>query len=176
MTGDSSWRPPDQPWQPPAIPVPQVAAPGYAPPPLPYPPSVPPPPRGARPLRPVRIDPVPGTHFGIAYPELHPTVSGLAVGSMVAGIGSVMVSLLVGCFGLTGAQRGWGALVAGAFTVLAVAVGAGALGTAFAALRQIRRSVGESTGRGLAITGLTCGSVGAGLALLGLFGAVLLSA
>ncbi len=174
MTDDPSWRPPDPTWRPAAVPVPQ-AAPGYAPPPLPYPPPVPPPPPGARPLRPVRIDPVPGTHFGIAYPDVGPTVSGLAVGSMVAGIGSILVSLLVLCFGLVGAQRGWGALVAGAFTVLAAAVGGGALGTALVANRQIRRSAGETTGRGLAITGLVCGSVGAGLALLGLLLAVLLS-
>jgi hypothetical protein len=94
---------------------------------------------------------------------------------MVAGIGSILVSLLVLCFGWAGAQPGWGALVAGAFTVLAVAVGGGALGTALVANRQIRRSAGEITGRGLAITGLVCGSVGAGLALFGLLLAVLLS-
>jgi hypothetical protein len=197
------WRPPDPNWQPPdpnvrapdpawrpaAVPVPQVAAPppgytppqvaappGYPPPPVPYPPATPPPSPGARALRPSRIDPVPGTHFGIAYPDVRPTVSGLAVGSMVAGIGSCLVSLLVLCFGLVGAQRGWGPLVAGAFTVLAVAVGGGALGAALVANRQIRRSAGEITGRGLAITGLACGSAGAGLGLLGLLLAAALAA
>jgi hypothetical protein len=182
VTDDPSWRPPDptwrQPdptWRPTAVPVPQIAAPGYAPPPVPYPPAMPPPPRGVQPFRPVRIDPIPGTHFGIAYPGLNPTVSGLAVGSMVAGIGSIVVSLLVLCFGLVGAQRGWGPLVAGAFTVLAVAVGGAALAAALVANRQIRRSAGENTGRGLAITGLVCGSVGAALALSGLLLAVLVS-
>jgi hypothetical protein len=153
--------------------VPQIMAPGYQPPPVPFPPSVAPLPPGSRPLRPARIEPVPGTHFGIAYPALNPTKSGLAVGSTIAGIGSIPASLLVLCFGVTGAQGGWGALVAGAFTVLAVAVGAGAIGTGLVALRQIRRPGGELAGRGLALTGLICGSVGAGLGLLGLVLAIL---
>src|SRR5262249_42358767 len=61
--------------------------------------------------RPVRIEVLPGTGFGVAYPSVSPTVSGLAIGSMVAGIGSIIVSFSVFCFGLTGARDGWGLLV-----------------------------------------------------------------
>ena len=96
------------------------------------------------------------------------TVSGLAVGSMVAGIGSIAVSLLVLCFGFAGAKPGWGALVAGAFAALGFVLGAGACGTAVAARRQIAGSAGGITGPGLATAGLTCGMIGAGLAVFGL--------
>lgn len=154
-------------------PVPYVAPPaGY--PYLPPPPVPQPLPRGVPRLKPTRIDPVPGTQFGVAIPALNPTVSGLGVGSMVAGIGAALVSLAVWCFGLVGAPDGWGALVAGAFAALAVAVGAGAVGTAIAALRQIRQSSGQLTGRGLAIAGLAGGGAGAGLAVAGLLLAILL--
>jgi hypothetical protein len=112
----------------------------------------------------------------VAIPALNPTVSGLAVGSMVAGIGAALVSLLELCFGFLGAQDGWGPLVAGAFAALAFAVGGGAAGTAIAALRQIRQSSGQITGRGLANAGLACGAVGAGLAVLGLLLAIVLRA
>lgn len=159
-------------YPPPHPPVPYVAPPAgypYVPPP-PMPPQLPP---GVPRLRPNRIEPVPGTQFGVAIPAIQPTVSGLAVGSMVAGIGSAVVSLLVPCFGLVGAQRGWGALVAGAFAALAFLVGGGATGAAVAARRQLGASGGAITGRGLAITGLVCGMVGAGLSVLGLGLAVL---
>ncbi len=154
-------------------PVPAPPARPYAAPPAGYPYLPPPPlpaplPPGVPRLRPVRIDPVPGTQFGVAIPALHATVSGLAVGSMVAGIGSDLVSLAVVCFGALGAQSGWGALVAGAFATLAVVLGGGAIGTSIAARRQISRSAGGITGGGLALTGLICGICGAAVALLGL--------
>ena len=153
--------------------MPYVAPPaGY--PYLPPPPVPPPLPPGVPRLRPARIEPVPGTQFGVAIPALHPTVSGLAVGSLVAGIGSDVVSVLVFCFGVAGAQSGWGALVAGAFAALAFLVGAGAAGASLAARRQIGDSGGGITGRGLALAGLICGMAGAGLAVLGLALAVLL--
>jgi hypothetical protein len=153
--------------------VPYVAPPaGY--PYLPPPPVPQPLPRGVPRLRPTRIEPVPGTHYGVAIPALNPTVSGLAVGSMVAGLGATLVSLLVLCFGIVGARDGWGPLVAGAFTALAGAVGGGAAGTSAAALRQVRRSAGQVTGRGLAIAGLTCGATGLVLALSGLLLAIAL--
>jgi hypothetical protein len=117
---------------------------------------------------------VPGTQFGVAIPALSPTVSGLGVGSLVAGIGAVLVALLELCFGLAGAQPGWGALVAGAFAALGAAVGGGAVGTAITATRQIRQSAGQITGRGLAIAGLACGATGLGLAVLGLMLAIVL--
>jgi hypothetical protein len=117
--------------------------------------------------RPVRVDPVPGTPFGVVYLGVSPTVSGLAVGSMVAGIGSVLASLLVYCFGLAGARGGWGPLVSGAFAILAGLVGAAAVGTGLVAMRQIRRAPGELGGRGLAITGVACGGSGVALTVLG---------
>ena len=165
---DPSWAPPGSP----PYPLPGTAPPaGY--PYLPLPPLPPPLPGGVPRLRPVRIDPVPGTSFGIAIPALNPTVSGLAVGSMVAGIGSILVSLIVVCSGIS--RNSSGVLVGGAFAALAATVGLGALGAAFAALREIRGSAGQVTGRGLAITGLACGAAGFGLAVLGMLLALALS-
>jgi hypothetical protein len=134
------------------------------------PPQLPP---GVPRLRPVRIDPVPGTPFGIAIPALNPTVSGLAVGSLVAGIGSILVSIIVVCSGL--GRSSSGALVGGAFAVLAIAVGLGAMGAAFGAMREIRASGGQIRGRGLAIAGLACGATGVGVAVLGMLFAILLA-
>jgi hypothetical protein len=125
--------------------------------------------------RPVRVDPVPGTPFGVVYLGVSPTVSGVAVGSMVAGIGSVLVSLLVYCFGLAGAQNGWGPLVSGAFAILAGLVGAAALITGLVAMRQIRQAPAEQSGRGLAITGVACGGSGIGLTVLGFLLVVLVT-
>ncbi len=115
----------------------------------------------------VRVEPVPGTPFGVLYPGVKPTVSGLAIGSMVGGIGAVLVTFVVFCFGVTGAGRGWGGLVAGAFAILALLVAAGAAGTGLVALRQVRRAAGQVTGRGLAVTGLVCGATAALLAVAG---------
>jgi hypothetical protein len=131
--------------------------------------------------RPVRVDPLPGTDFGVAYLSVSPTVSGPATGSMVAGIGSVLVALVVICFGVTGARStngtggGWGPLVSGAFAILAVLLGAGALAVGLLTRRQIRRSSGRLSGGGLAVTGIACGASGLGVAVLGVLLAVALS-
>src|SRR5918912_706536 len=105
--------------------------------PYPYPAPVPPPPPSGR-WQPERVEPVPGTEFAL-------------------------VSLLVLCFGLAGAQAGWGALVAGAFTLLSVIGGAGAIVVGLAARRQIRGSGSSGqvrfTGRGIAVAGISCGAV-----------------
>jgi hypothetical protein len=190
LSDDPAWAPPGAPppvsapppaWAAPSQPGYQVSVPpgypGAAPPagypyvpPPPLPPQLPP---GVPRLRPVRIDPVPGTPFGIAIPALNPTVSGLAVGSLVAGIGSILVSVLVVCSGL--GRSSSGALVGGAFAVLAILVGLGSMGAAFAALREIRASAGQIRGRGLAIAGLSCGATGVGVALLGMLFAVALA-
>jgi hypothetical protein len=98
------------------------------------------------------------------------TTSGVAIGSMTAGIGSVLVAGVVWCFGLLGAEAGWGGLVSGAFCVLAVVLGIGAIGLGWAALRQIRR--GAVRGRGFAITGIICGGVGILLAAVGVIVAI----
>ncbi|UAC02390.1 hypothetical protein Dvina_49850 [Dactylosporangium vinaceum] len=117
----------------------------------------------------MRVDVIQGTPFGVAYPAVPATPSGPSIGSLVAGIASILVALFAGCLGTTGAQDGWGLVAAGAFTVLGVFLGAGAIGLALASMRQIRRAAGSGaaiTGRGMAVTGIVLGSVGAGLALL----------
>ena len=126
------------------------------------------------PLRPVRVDAVPDTDFGVAYLGVSPTVSGLAIGAMVGGIGSILVTLLVFCFGLAGAQGGWGPLVAGAFAVLAGLLGIASVGAGVTARRMIRsgRPGVPSAGRGMAVSGIVCGAVGAGLAALGIVVAI----
>ncbi len=115
-----------------------------------------------------RVDVLGGTGFGLVQLRVVPITSGLAIGALIAGIGSILVSLLVVCFGFTGA----GALVAGAFTLLSALAGGGAVVAAVLASRQIRRS-GEPgrvrfTGRGLVISGIACGAAGAGISFLAL--------
>jgi hypothetical protein len=132
-------------------------------------PPVPPPASG-----PARIEPVPGTGFGLAYVSVPPTVSGQAVGSMVAGILSILVSLVVGCFGLAGARSGWGPIVGGAFAVLAAAAGLGAIGLGWFSVRQITRSAGRLAGRGMAVTGVITGIVGLALTTMAMVLALLI--
>jgi hypothetical protein len=150
---------------------PYPSYPGGSYPGAPFPPAVPPPPPAGR-WQPARVEPLPGTDFSLVQLRVEPIVSGLAIGSLVAGVGSILVSLLVFCFGLTGSSEGWGGWVSGAFTVLSVVVGAGAIGVGLGARRQIRRSghTGQVrfTGGGLAIAGISCGAAGAGIALAGL--------
>src|SRR5262249_32910026 len=67
---------------------------------------------------PVAAEAVPGRGSAVAIVGVSPTASGPAAGSLVTGVGSILVSLVVGCFGAVGAQSGWGPLVAGAFAVL----------------------------------------------------------
>ncbi|WP_433300616.1 hypothetical protein ACQP2F_03675 [Actinoplanes sp. CA-030573] len=139
--------------------------------PYPYAPQVPPPPPAGR-WQPERVEAVPGTEFGLVQLRVEPITSGLAIGSLLAGIAAILVSFLVLCFGLAGAGPGWGAVVAGAFTLLSVLGGAGAIIVGLVARRQIRRSghTGQVrfTGGGLAIAGISCGGAGAGIALGGL--------
>ncbi|MFC5921936.1 hypothetical protein [Micromonospora vulcania] len=114
---------------------------------------------------------VPGTPFGMVYLDVPPVTSGLAVGGLVAGIASILVSLLVICFGVVGANRG-GLWASGAFTVLGVLAGAAAIVACLLGRRQIRRPAAPPavrfTGRGLAVAGISCGAAGALLSLLGL--------
>jgi hypothetical protein len=146
----------------PAYPMPTYAQPpGYG-----YyggPPGPPPPPRfapqPAYPPRPpqanpnaVRVDAIEGTNFGVAYPAIPPIPNGAAITSMVAGI--------------TGAEGGWGPTVSGAFALLSAFVGAGAIFIGVRALRVIRESRGAASGKGLAITGISCGGSGVGLTVL----------
>jgi hypothetical protein len=105
-----------------------------------------------------------GTPFALAYLEVPRTTSGPAIGSLLAGLGSLLVMLLVACFGLLGAQADVGALVGGAFAVLATVLGAAGVGLGMIGLRQARRS--GAGGRGLAIAGISCGASGIGLTAL----------
>jgi hypothetical protein len=132
-----------------------------------YGPAAPPPARDSwRP--PTRVEPVPGTSFALGYLSVPTTVSGMAVGALVAGMASLLVLTLVACFGFAGAGAGWGGWVAGAFAVLAAALGAAAIGLGLVSLRQIRRGdpAERRTGRGLAVAGLSCGASGVGLTVL----------
>ncbi len=127
-----------------------------------YPPRPPRKPTGVGLPRPVAFEPIPGTPFGVAVVEVAPTTSGPATASLVAGVASILIALVVGCFGTLGAGDGWGPTVAGAFAVLATFLGVAGLVLGRAGLRQIRRTAGWGgvTGRGLAITGVVCATVG----------------
>ncbi|MEU1684527.1 hypothetical protein [Micromonospora sp. NPDC005707] len=131
---------------------------------------MPPPPREA-PRPPKRVDAVAGTPFGVVHLDVPPVTSGLAIGSLVIGIASILVSLLVLCFGVAGPNYG-GAWAAGAFTVLGVIAGTAAVVAGLLARRQIRRPAPPPavrfTGRGLAVAGLSCGGVGLLVSLAGL--------
>lgn len=108
----------------------------------------------------MRVESVPGTEFGVAIQTVPPTFSGQAIGSLVAGIGSVVVSLVVGCFGLVGGGEDWGVLVSGAFAILAGLLGIAGVGLGLVAVRLIKASRGGLTGRGVAISGIACGGTG----------------
>ena len=122
----------------------------------------------------MRIDVVQGTPFGVAYPLVPSTPSGPSIGSLVAGIASILVALVVSCLGVGGAADGWGPTAAGAFTALAVFLGLGSVGLGVFGMRRIRLAGPEASGKGMAITGIILGAVGAGLALLALLVAFLL--
>jgi hypothetical protein len=119
--------------------------------------------------QPERIDAVAGTEFGLVQLKVEPILSGLAIGSLIAGVGSILVSFLVLCFGLAGARAGWGGWVSGAFTLLSVVTGGGGLALGLVSRRQIRLSGKPGrvrfTGSGMAMAGLVCGCAGAGIAL-----------
>ena len=80
-----------------------------------------------------------GTPYGLAILGPPATTSGAAVGSLVCGIASVLVAMLVTCFGLAGAGDGWGLWVGGAFALLAGALGIAAVGLGIVGVRQTRQ-------------------------------------
>ncbi|MEH0937099.1 hypothetical protein [Micromonospora psammae] len=131
-----------------------------------------PPPPQEPPRPPRRVDPVPGTPFAVVHLDVPAVTSGPAVGALVAGVVSILVSLLVFCLGIGGAQYGGGALAAGAFTVPGALAGAAAMVAGLLARRQIRRAAPPPavrfTGQGLATAGMSCGAAGLLLSLLGL--------
>lgn len=123
-----------------------------------------PPPAGGSVLPAARVEPIPGTPFALAYLSVPRPTSGTAIGSLVAGIASLLVTCLVGCFGWLGAQQGVGALVGGAFAVLGTALGAAAMGLGIVGRRQQRRTA--AGGRGMALAGIVCGASSIGLILI----------
>lgn len=127
--------------------------------------------------RPVALQAVPGSAYGVAIVGVAPTTSGPAVASLVTGVGSILISFVVVCFGAVGANGGWGPVVAGAFAALAGLVGVAALVLGQLGYRQVRRSVewGASKGRGLALTGMVCGGVGLVLTVAGVVMAIMLA-
>jgi len=144
----------------------------------------PPPPREAA-RRPTRIDPVPGTSYGLAIFGAPPATSGPAVGALVAGVAAVLVSFVVGCVGLADAASsdvgtdGWGALVGGAFAVLTGFLGTAAIGLGVVGMRRTGRRAqpadGPVRGRGMAIAGIACGGAGVVVAACSLGVAILVA-
>jgi hypothetical protein len=142
-----------------------------------YQPPVAPPREAMR--RPVRIEPVPGTPYGLAIYDSPPAIAGQAIGALLAGIAAVLVSFVVSCAGLGAAaaagndqSAGWGPLVGGAFTVLAGFLGLAGIGLGLVGIRRTRpglRADGHRIrGRGLAIAGVACGAVGLTIAVCSL--------
>lgn len=123
-----------------------------------------------------RIERVPGTGYGLVYLPVPAAPSGMAIGSLVAGIASIGVSLVVVCFGLVGASDGWGPGVAGAFAALAALIGLAAIGLGVFGARQIRRAAGAVTGRGMAIAGISTGGSGVALTAVAILVALLATA
>ena len=119
-----------------------------------------------------RPQPVGGTPFAYAYVRVPPVTSGLAIGSLIAGIASIAVALAMVCLGLGGAADGWGALVAGAFAILSILLGAAGVAFGRSAARLIRRAGGATAGSGMASAGMICGWVGVGVSVIGFFGAL----
>ena len=119
---------------------------------------------------------MPGSAYGVAIVGVAPTTSGPAVAGLVTGVGSILISLVVVCFGALGADGGWGPVVAGAFAVLAGLVGIASLVLGQLGYRQVRRSVdwGASKGRGLAVAGMVCAGVGLAVTVAGVVMAVAL--
>jgi hypothetical protein len=107
-------------------------------------------------------------------------MSGLAVGALLAGIVSLLISFIVGCAGLGGAQEGWGVWVGGAFALVAGVTGGAGVVLGWLGMRQIRHAAPPPairfTGRGIAISGIACGATGLGLTVLGLALASLIQA
>lgn len=116
----------------------------------------------------------------MVYLRVEPVTSGPAVGSLVAGIASVLVSMVVACFGLAGAREGWGAWAAGAFAVLSGLAGVAGIALGELGRRQIGRPATPPavrfTGRELALGGMISGGVGLALTVLALVTALILQA
>lgn len=131
--------------------------------------------------RPTRMEPLPGTPYGLVIYGMPRAVSGPAVASLAAGIAGLVVALVVGCIGLAAVSEAGAAWVAGAFAVLAAFLGGGGLWLGLVVLGRTRRvsahagRVAAAGGRGLAIAGLVCGASALIITLLAMLAAVLLA-
>jgi hypothetical protein len=124
---------------------------------------------------PARFETVTGTGFGVAFLRVPSGPSGLAIGALLTGVGAIGVSLAVWAFGLIGARSGNGGLIGGAFALLTGALGVAGLVLGWLGRRQISRSAGEFTGRGMALSGMICAGVGLALGAGGELVAILTS-
>jgi hypothetical protein len=117
--------------------------------------------------RPVAVVPVAGTPYGLAVVGLPASSSGPASASLPLGLGSILVSFVVLCFGTVGAQNGWGPIVAGAFALPAVFGGVAATVLGRVGRRQAASAAaGRVTGHGVATAGIVCGLTGSVFAVL----------
>lgn len=94
--------------------------------------------------RPARVEPVPGTPYGLVIYGAVRVISGPAVGSLVTGIGALVVAIVVACFGVVAATDSVGAWVAGAFAVLAGFLGFAGVGLGVAGMRRSARRAGRA--------------------------------
>lgn len=125
----------------------------------------PPPPEAWQ--RPVRLEPVAGTPYGLAILGAPEPTSGPSIGSLVSGVAALPVAVLVTCVALAGAGGGWGLWVGGAFAVLAAFLATTGIVLGLVAIRQLRRArpaagsgrVPAVRGHGLAVAGAVCGGV-----------------
>ncbi|MGA8112876.1 MAG: hypothetical protein WCA46_04340 [Actinocatenispora sp.] len=98
---------------------------------------------------------VPGVpQYGVTLPASTPPNNGLAIGGMIAGIASVLISLF-----------SWCSIVPAIPSMLAAAAG---IVMGVMARKQIAQAPGQAQGSGMALTGIICGAVGAGLSVIGL--------
>jgi hypothetical protein len=131
--------------------------------------------------RPTRVEPLPGTPYGLVIYGTPRVVAGQAVASLAAGIAGLAVALVVGCLGLVAASEAGAAWAAGAFAVLAAFLGGAGLWLGLVAMRRTRRLRGqpvpgsEVAGRGLAISGLVCGAGALAITVLAMLVGVLLA-
>ena len=112
-----------------------------------------------------RCEAVPGTPFGLVDRGGAAHLSGPAIGSLVAGIGSILVSLLVVCFGLAGAADGlgrrWWPARSPCWPGCSASAAIGA-GPGRAAPDPPRRAPAAMHRPGLAMAGISCGGGRAG--------------
>ncbi|GAA4908105.1 hypothetical protein LX16_3107 [Stackebrandtia albiflava] len=112
---------------------------------------------------PARYATAPGTGYHLALPQLGTIVAGPAIGSLSAGIASIVVGFGAAC------SLAMTPLVTVAAIVLTLFCAGASTLLAGLSLRQVRRGAGEYRGKGMAIAGVCCAGAGVLLVLLVLF-------